>query len=67
MIDLIYYKNKYFDNYCVISNNYLLDDIRNNELKDNKQISDKNIEYSSIDSIDLLWNTFRRKALQIII
>ena len=30
MIDLIYYKNKYFDNYCVISNNYLLDDIRNN-------------------------------------
>ena len=54
MIDLIYYKNKYFDNYCVISNNYLLDDIRNYGLKDNKQISDENIEYSSIDSIDLL-------------
>lgn len=54
MIDLIYYKNKYFENYCVISNNYLLDDIRNNGLKDNKQIREDNIKYSSIDSIDLL-------------
>ena len=33
----------------MISNNYLLDDIRNNGLKDNKQIREDNIEYSSID------------------
>jgi hypothetical protein len=54
MIDLVYYKKKYFTNNIVVTKNELLNDIRNIGLKENKKINQNNLDYQSISSINLL-------------
>ena len=54
MIDLLYYKNKYFENNIFILKKKLLDDFRNNGIKENKQINNNYINYYQLNSMDLL-------------
>tara|TARA_E500000178_G_C16898947_1_gene697137 strand:- start:503 stop:1057 length:555 start_codon:yes stop_codon:yes gene_type:complete len=53
MIDLLYYKKKYFKDNIFITTNQILDDLRNNGLKNNKKASEL-VDYSNLNSIELI-------------
>jgi len=54
MIDLDFYKKKYFEDKIFISSKELLDHFRNTGIKDNFQISLENSTFQNYNSIDLL-------------
>ena len=54
MINLVYYKKKYFNDNIFISKNEILNDIRNIGLKENKKVNKDIIDYQILSSIEIL-------------
>ena len=54
MINLLYYKKKYFNENIFISRIELLDDLRNIGLKNNKKVNEEINNYYELSSIDII-------------